>query len=47
MKKKKIMLVFGMRYETIKMCSIVNELKTRDTLETIVCETRHNRQMLD
>lgn len=29
------------------MCSIVNELKTRDTLETIVCETRHHRQMLD
>lgn len=27
---KKIMLVFGTRPEAIKMCPLVNELKTRD-----------------
>ena len=27
--KKKVMLVFGTRPEAIKMCPLVNELKTR------------------
>ena len=44
---KKIMLVFGTRPEAIKMCPLVNELKTRDSLETIVCVTGQHRQMLD
>ena len=45
--KKKIMLVFGTRPEAIKMCPLVNELKTRKNLETIVCVTGQHRQMLD
>lgn len=44
---KKIMLVFGTRPEAIKMCPLVNELKTRKTLKTIVCVTGQHRQMLD
>jgi UDP-N-acetylglucosamine 2-epimerase (non-hydrolysing) len=44
---KKIMLVFGTRPEAIKMCPLVNELKTRKGIETIVCVTGQHRQMLD
>ena len=44
---KKIMLVFGHRPEAIKTCTLVNELKTRKSLETIVCVTGQLRQMLD
>lgn len=44
---KKIMLVFGTRPEAIKMCPLVNELKTRASLQTIVCVTGQHRQMLD
>ena len=44
---KKVMLVFGTRPEAIKMCPLVNELKTRDSIETIVCVTGQHRQMLD
>ena len=46
-RKKKILLVFGTRPEAIKMCPLVNELKTRDNAETIVCVTGQHRQMLD
>lgn len=45
--KKKIMLVFGTRPEAIKMCPLVNELKTRKRLQTVVCVTGQHRQMLD
>lgn len=41
------MLVFGTRPEAIKMCPLVNELKTRKGIETIVCVTGQHRQMLD
>ena len=44
---KKIMLVFGTRPEAIKMCPLVNELKTREGIETLVCVTGQHRQMLD
>lgn len=44
---KKVMLVFGTRPEAIKMCPLVNELKTRKSLKTIVCVTGQHRQMLD
>ena len=44
---KKVMLVFGTRPEAIKMCPLVNELKSRDGLETVVCVTGQHRQMLD
>ncbi len=44
---KKVMLVFGTRPEAIKMCPLVNELKSRDNIQTIVCVTGQHRQMLD
>ncbi len=44
---KKVMLVFGTRPEAIKMCPLVNELKTRENVETVVCVTGQHRQMLD
>lgn len=44
---KKVMLVFGTRPEAIKMCPLVNELKTRKNIETIVCVSGQHRQMLD
>ena len=44
--KKKVMLVFGTRPEAIKMCPLVKELKTRNTIETIVCVTGQHREML-
>ena len=44
---KKIMLIFGTRPEAIKMCPLVNELKGREGVRTIVCVTGQHRQMLD
>ena len=44
---KTVMLVFGTRPEAIKMCPLVNELKTRKGLKTVVCVTGQHRQMLD
>lgn len=44
---KKIMLIFGTRPEAIKMCPLVNELKKRKALKTVVCVTGQHRQMLD
>ena len=44
---KTIMLVFGTRPEAIKMCPLVNELKSRENLKTVVCVTGQHRQMLD
>ena len=44
---KTIMLVFGTRPEAIKMCPLVNELKTRDNINTVVCVTGQHQQMLD
>lgn len=44
----KIMLVFGTRPEAIKMCPLVNELKSRPgEFETVVCVTGQHREMLD
>ena len=43
---KKIMLVFGTRPEAIKMCPLVNELKKRPSLQTIVCVTGQHKEML-
>lgn len=43
---KKVMLVFGTRPEAIKMCPLVNELKKREELQTVVCVTGQHRQML-
>lgn len=44
---KIIMIVFGTRPEAIKMCPLVNELKTRENVITKVCVTGQHRQMLD
>lgn len=41
------MLVFGTRPEAIKMCPLVNELKGRKNINTVVCVTGQHRQMLD
>ena len=44
---KTVMLVFGTRPEAIKMCPLVNELKSRERIKTVVCVTGQHRQMLD
>lgn len=44
---KTVMLTFGTRPEAIKMCPLVNELKTRKNIKTVVCVTGQHRQMLD
>ncbi len=44
---KKIMVVFGTRPEAIKMCPLVNELKKRENVETIVCVSGQHKQMLE
>ena len=44
---KRVMLVFGTRPEAIKMCPLVNELKKRKGIETVVCVSGQHRQMLD
>lgn len=43
---KKVMLVFGTRPEAIKMCPLVNELKKRSEIQTIVCVTGQHKEML-
>lgn len=44
---KTVMLVFGTRPEAIKMCPLVNELKKKKSINTVVCVTGQHRQMLD
>ena len=44
---RKVMLVFGTRPEAIKMCPLVNELRARKGIETVVSVTGQHRQMLD
>jgi len=44
---KTVMLIFGTRPEAIKMCPLVNELKMRPNINTVVCVTGQHRQMLD
>ncbi len=41
------MLVFGTRPEAIKMCPLVNELKKRTGIRTLVTVTGQHRQMLE
>ena len=43
---KKILVVFGTRPEAIKMCPLVKELKTRESINTIVCVTGQHKEML-
>ena len=44
---KKVLIVFGTRPEAIKMCPLVNELKSRENIITKVCVTGQHREMLD
>lgn len=44
--KKTVMLVFGTRPEAIKMCPLVNELKNRPSINTVVTVTGQHREML-
>ncbi|PKM70166.1 MAG: UDP-N-acetylglucosamine 2-epimerase (non-hydrolyzing) [Firmicutes bacterium HGW-Firmicutes-19] len=44
---RKVMIVFGTRPEAIKMCPLVTELKSRESLETVVCVSGQHREMLD
>ena len=44
---KKIMLIFGTRPEAIKMCPLVNELKTRNNFDVKVCVSGQHKEMLD
>lgn len=43
---KKIMLIFGTRPEAIKMCPLVNELKSRNSFNVKVCVTGQHQEML-
>jgi UDP-N-acetylglucosamine 2-epimerase len=43
----KVMSIFGTRPEAIKMAPLVNELKSRKEIESIVCVTAQHREMLD
>lgn len=43
---KKVMVVFGTRPEAIKMCPLVNELKKRNSIQTVVCVTGQHKEML-
>lgn len=44
---KTVMVSFGTRPESIKMCPIVKELKKRKNINTVVCVSGQHRQMLD
>ncbi|MCI2153432.1 MAG: UDP-N-acetylglucosamine 2-epimerase (non-hydrolyzing) [Solobacterium sp.] len=43
---KTVLLVFGTRPEAIKMCPVVNELKKRNSIRTVVCVSGQHREML-
>ena len=47
MDKLRIMSVFGTRPEAIKMCPLVQELASREEIESLCCVTAQHRQMLD
>ncbi|NLV49552.1 MAG: UDP-N-acetylglucosamine 2-epimerase (non-hydrolyzing), partial [Clostridiales bacterium] len=44
---KTVLTVFGTRPEAIKMCPLINELKTRGSIKTLVCVTGQHRELLD
>ena len=43
----KVMTIFGTRPEAVKMAPLVQELSTRETIESLCCITAQHRQMLD
>lgn len=44
---KTIMVTFGTRPESIKMCPVIKELKKRTNVKTVVCVSGQHREMLD
>ena len=46
MNKKKVLVVFGTRPEAIKMCPLVKELRTKTSIQTVICVTGQHREML-
>ncbi|MBQ8849362.1 MAG: UDP-N-acetylglucosamine 2-epimerase (non-hydrolyzing) [Clostridia bacterium] len=46
MKKKKIMAVVGTRPDAVKMCPLINELRTREDISVSVCATGQHRELL-
>lgn len=44
---KKILFVFGTRPEAVKMCPLIQELRTRDGIQTPVCVTGQHGALLD
>lgn len=46
MSKKKVLVVFGTRPEAIKMCPLVKELRTKTSIQTVICVTGQHREML-
>lgn len=42
-----VLIVFGTRPEAIKMCPLINELKSREHFKVVVCVTGQHREMLD
>ena len=44
---KKVLIIFGTRPEASKMCPLVNELKSRSGIQTVVCVSGQHRKMLD
>lgn len=47
MKKIKVMTIFGTRPEAIKMAPLVQELASREGVESLCCVTAQHREMLD
>ncbi len=47
MKKIRVLSVFGTRPEAIKMAPLMQELSSRDQIESLCCLTGQHRQMLD
>jgi len=44
--KKKVMTIVGTRPDAIKMCPLINELKSRGDFEVVVCATGQHRELL-
>lgn len=44
---KKILFVFGMRPEAIKLCPVIRAVREKKTLSAVVCVTGQHREMLD
>lgn len=44
---KRVLVVFGTRPEAIKLAPLINQLRTYEGMEVVVCSTAQHRQMLD